>query len=288
MPAQNEFKHAKRYRAEDRKSPMQKYTPLLTGSLFLFIGINYLFFAIRSLSKGNVFCFGVSLLIFAAFVGAFVMLRRGIALEKIYQHAGHARAPKMPLKTLAGSLLSSATFASAYFLGGYGLFASAALGLSVLLGWYLYYGFDPRKDKLEGFESDRSAERILTLLIKAREDVEAIRKAAFRLGDADVRHAMLQMADGFERIVKHIESEPSDYERARTYLISYLSELRKMGDTYSKLEQQGHAASMREDFLNALHQTAEKLDSQYDKLLDDDKLNLDIQIEVLKKRLYSE
>jgi len=288
MPAPNEFNRAKRYVHRDKKELVENYIPLFKGALFLIIGANYLFMAIRALGKGDVFCFSASLLIFSAFVAVFVLLRRGISYEKLYDNATYSYAPKLPLKTFASALLSLAVFASAFLLGGYSFFASAALGLSVLLGWYLYYGFDPSKDKLEGFESGKTAERILKLLVKAKTDIAAIKKAAKSLKKAEIRDDMMQMAEGFERIVRHIETDPDDYDKARTYLISYLAELRQMSETYAKLENEGQEASMEMAFSQALRQTVEKLDAQYDKLHEDDKLNLDIQISVLKKRLYSE
>jgi len=288
MPVQNEFNRAKRYVHGEKKDSFETYTPLFKGVLFLIIGFNYLFFAIKALGNGNVFCFMVSLLIFSAFVGAFVLLRRGEAHERLYENATYSYAPKLPLKIFAAALLSVAVSSSAFFLGAYGLFASITLGSSVLLGWYLYYGFDPTKNKLEGFESGKTAERILKLLITAKEDVATIKKVAKTLNTVELREDMLLMASGFERIIKHIETQPDDYEKARIYLISYLSELRQMSETYAALERGGQAASMEVSFSQALHETVEKLDEQYGKLHEDNKLNLDIQIAVLKKRLNSE
>jgi len=288
MPVQNKFNKARRYRARDQKEKFQKYSPVLTGFLFLLIGVNYFVLAIRALGKGESFCFLAAAFIFAAYVAAFVMLRSGIAHETIYRNSVHARAPRFPLKTIAGGLLAVASFLSAYLLGHYTLFASLALGVSVLAGWYLYYGFDPRKDKLEGFESNKTAERVMKLIIDARDDIGYIKKTAASVRDEEIRLPMLKMAEGFERIVKHIEEDPDDYDRARRYLVSYLGDLRTMSETYFKLESAGRADEIRMTFLQTLEESTGKLDRQYDKLLDDDVLNLDIQIAVLKKRLESE
>ena len=173
-------------------------------------------------------------------------------------------------------------------MGDYTFFASLALGVSVIAGWYLYYGFDPRVDKFKGFESDKTAERVLRLITDAHDDIGFIKKTAGLLQDDTVRIPMLKMAEGFERLVKHIENDPDDYERARRYLVSYLGDLRTMSETYFKLESAGRADEIRSTFLQTLDESVGKLDRQYDKLLDDDVLDLDIQIAVLKKRLESE
>lgn len=290
MPAHNDkrLNKAKRYRHDDKEQKLQAFSPVLTGVLFLIIGINHLVLAIRALGQGDSVCFLVALLVFAAYVAAFVMLRSGMAHERIYNNSVHAKAPKLPLKNSAGILLSIATFFSAMLLGGYPFFASLALGVSVIAGWLLYYGLDPSKDKFEGFGSDKSAERVLRLILDANGDIDYIKNTAGAIHDEQVRMSMLQMAAGFERLVKHVEREPDDYDRARRYLVSYLGDLRTMSETYFKLESAERTGEIRSTFLEALEESVRRLDKQYDKLLDDDVLGLDIQIAVLKKRLESE
>ena len=287
MPSDREFNSASRYVPDKQKKRFVQDTPFLTGFLFLLIGISYLSFAIKSLGRGESFYFLVSLIIFFAFIASFVMLRRGMALEKIYNSSKYAKAPKYPIKTIAASLLAiSATFSA--YLGEYSLFASLMIGLSVILGWYLYYGFDPREDKIDGYDNAKSAERIMKLLLQAREDIDAIKKSADALETSEIQDAMTQMAKAFEKIVKHIEEEPDDYDRARKYLVSYLGELRQMSETYVKLDTRGKSQEMRESFLQTLNESVEKLDSQYEKLLDEDMVSLDIKLSVMKKRLQNE
>jgi 5-bromo-4-chloroindolyl phosphate hydrolysis protein len=287
MPQNREFNSASRYVPDKQKNNFVKNTPFFTGFLFLLIGISYLSIAVKSLGRAESFYFIVSLSIFFAFIAAFVMLRRGLALEKIYESSKYAKAPKFPLKTIAASLLAISSVVSAS-MGGYPLFSSLMIGVSVLLGWYLYYGFDPRKDKIDGYENSKSAERIMKLLLQAREDIDSIKTSADKLDDGEIQTSMKNMAKAFEKIVKHIEDEPDDYDRARKYLVSYLGELRSMSDTFVKLDERGKSQEMKESFLQTLHESVEKLDSQYEKLLDEDILSLDIKLSVMKKRLQNE
>ncbi|MEA1915697.1 MAG: 5-bromo-4-chloroindolyl phosphate hydrolysis family protein, partial [Campylobacterota bacterium] len=184
-------------------------------------------------------------------------------------------------------LLCTVSATSAY-LGGYSFIASVTLGLAMFLGWYLYYGFDPREDKIEGYDSTQSAQRIMKLLIQANEDIELIKHSAKSCQSNSIQTAMHAMANAFEKIVLHIEAQPDDYERARKYLVSYLGELRSMSQTYIKLELQNKADEMEESFLSTLNSSVEKLDKQYEKLLDDDLMDLDIKLSVMKKRLENE
>ena len=287
MSSPNEYQSASRYEPNRQQSKIQQYTPIVTGLLFLIIGINYLSFSIKALGRGESFYFVVSFLIFASFIAAFVMLRRGIALENIYNSSKYAKAPKYPLKTIAGSLLGGVSALSA-FLGGYSFIASLILGSVLIFGWYLYYGFDPRSDKLEGYGNSKSAERIMKLLIQANEDIVIIKKSAMKSEVGEIQTLMLQMAAAFDKIVKHIEDEPDDYERARKYLVSYLGELRTMSETFVKIESRGHSKEMKTPFIDTLKSSIEKLDKQYERLLDEDMIDLDIKLSVMKKRLESE
>jgi 5-bromo-4-chloroindolyl phosphate hydrolysis protein len=287
MSLDSEFISASRYEPAKQKSKIDRFTPLMTGFLFLILGVNYLSFAIKSLGHGENFYFIISLLIFTAFVASFVMLRRGIALEKIYNGSKYAKAPTYPLKTIAGVLLALVSALSAY-LGSYSFFSSLMLGAALLLGWYLYYGFDPRDDKIEGYDNSKSAERIMKLLVQANEDIHVIQTLASESSSILIKNSMQQMAEAFLKMVRHIESEPDDYDRARKYLVSYLAELRSMCQTYIKLEKRGRSAEMRESFLDAMDSSIEKLDRQYERLLDEDMVDLDVKLSVMKKRLENE
>jgi len=287
MPSKKEFNSASRYVPDKQKKKFVSDTPALSGFLFLLIGISYFSFAIKALGRGESFYFLSSLVIFASFITAFILLRRGIALEKIYNDSKYAKAPKYPLKTIAASLLAGVTTFSAY-LGEYSLFSSLMLGASVLVGWYLYYGFDPRKDKIDGYDNSKSAERIMKLLLQAREDIDSIKNSADKLENGEIQNSMQDMAKAFEKIVKHIEDEPDDYDRARKYLVSYLAELKSMSDTFVKLDARGKSQEMKASFLETLRESVHKLDSQYEKLLDEDIVSLDIKLSVMKKRLENE
>ncbi len=286
MSSSNKYTSATRY-TPNKKNKLSSYTPIFTGIVFLLIGVKYLSFSIKALSNGENFYFTSGLVIFAGFVTSFLFLRKGIALEKIYNNSKYAKAPKIPYKTVAGVMLSLVSSYSAY-LGGYSLITSILLFIAMLTGWYLYYGFDPYEDKIDGYENDRAAQRIMKLLIKANEDIDTIKQLAQQSNNNDIKNNMIKVADAFFIIVEHIQSEPDDYDKARKYLVSYLGELTNMSQTYIKLELKNKHETMTESFLSTLKSSIEKLNQQYEKLMDDDLIDLDIKIEVMKKRLQNE
>lgn len=285
MSSSKKFKSATKYKV-DKESQKIKL-PLLTGTLLFIISLKYLGAAFYALGKGESFYFLTSILIFSMILTSFLLLRKGVSLELKYNKSKYAKSSKLPYKTLGAAFLASATFISAY-LGSYGFIASLMLGLSVLAGWYMYYGFDPREDKIAGYESDKSAQRIMALLVKANEDIASIKEYAKELNSQTIAPLMQEMAEEFERIVKHIEDEPDDYDKARKYLVSYLGELKDMSKTFMKLDAKAKTKEIEDDFMQTLRSSIQKLQQQYEKLMDDDILDLDIKLSVMKKRFKNE
>jgi len=61
-----------------------------------------------------------------------------------------------------------------------------------------------------------------------------------------------------------------------------------MSETYVKLDARGKFEEMRLSFLEALNESIKKLDRQYEKLLDEDIVSLDVKLSVMKQRLQNE
>ena len=271
----------------NKKNTKENTLPILTGSLIILVAMKYLAASFIALGMGESFYFVTSFLIFILISSSFVLLRRGILLENIYNKSKYAKSSKYPYKTMGAIILSVTTMFSAY-LGEYSLVASALLGFSVLVGWYLYYGFDPMDDKIDGYENDKSAERIMKLLIEADEDISKIKEYAREIEGSTISPLMKEMADEFSKIVEHIQNEPDDYDTARKYLVSYLKELTSMSKTFVKLDAKEKSQEIESAFKEVLKESIIKLQKQYDKLLDDDILDLDIKLSVMKKRFKNE
>ena len=280
-----EYKNASVYKVD--KDEQKIKLPMLIGIPILLIALKYLIIAFVALGKGESFYFLSSGVIFALFIVSFMLLRHGESLEIIYNKSKYAKHSKYPYKTMGAIALSVATTYSAY-LGSYSWFSSLMLGVSVLVGWYMYYGFDPRVDKIDGYDNDKSAQRIMTLLVKANDDIEDIKGYSKSMNSTSTARLTKEMAEEFEKIVQHIENEPDDYDKARKYLVSYLGELKDMSETFAKLDAKDKTNSIVLAFEDTLKQSIKKLKAQYDKLLDDDILDLDIKLSVMKKRLKEE
>lgn len=287
MYSKEEFKSASRYKQLQDNSKQIPSISILSGTLILIVTIDYLLTAFYALGRGESFYFLSCAVFFSMTISSFLFLRRGLALELIYNRSKYASAPKYPYKILGAILLSLATFFSAY-LGEYTLIPSLMLGASVFVGWYMYYGFDPRDDKIDGYDSDKSAQRIMNLLIQANQDIVNIKKYAKKINSKTIAPLMDEMAEEFEKIVQHIENEPDDYDKARKYLVSYLGELKSMSESFAKLDAKDRIEGVEDSFRETLSSSISKLKEQYEKLTDNEILDLDIKLSVMKKRFKNE
>ncbi len=285
MPSEKQYNSASAYKVD--KDEQKIKLPMLTGFLLIIFAFKSLATSFFALGRGESFYFLTSALIFSMVIASFLLLRHGTAVEIIYNRSKYAKHSKIPYKTMGAVLLSTATILSAY-LGSYSFFASLMLGISVLVGWYMYYGFDPYADKIEGYESDKSAQRIMTLLVEANEDITSILGYAKEMNSKTIAPLMKDMAEEFQKIVKHIEDEPDDYDKARKYLVSYLGELRDMSETFTKLDAKDKTKDVELAFEETLKESIDKLKEQYEKLMNDEILDLDIKLSVMKKRFKNE
>ena len=285
MPFDKQYNSASTYAPTKDKQTLK--VPMLSGSLILIFAFKYLATSFFALGSGESFYFLFSMLVFSLMLGSFILLRKGIALELIYKKSKYAKHSKIPYKTLGAVLVTIAISLSSY-LGEYGLFASLMLGVASLAGYYMYYGFDPHVDKIDAYQSDKSAQRIMALLSKANEDIQAIQEYAQNLKSQTIAHLMQEMSEEFSKVVKHIEEDPNDYDKARKYLVSYLGELKDMSETFMKLDAKDKAQDIKLAFEETLKESINKLQKQYEKLMDDDILDLDIKLSVMKKRFKNE
>ncbi len=262
----------------------KKSISFFSGSFFIIIALDYLASTFKALGMGKNFYFILNFALFFLVVFAFVFLRKGLDAELDTTKNKLLSSTKYQYKTLGAVLLSVATSISAYY-GSYSFISAIILGLCVFFGWYLYYGFDV---KLDNHKVTKSSKRIENLLIVASKDIEDIKSYAEGLESSDASLLMYKMANAFEDIVEHILNEPEDYDMARKYLVSYLSELKSISKIFVKLDKNERTQSVEDEFVEILKNSIDKLKQEYKKLLDDDILELDIKLSVMKKRLKYE
>lgn len=263
----------------------------LKGILLYFLPFPALIAGIISLVRGNIGDTLVTGGAFAAYMVAAHIARHGFKLEGEYKRRQIAKAPRTPFKTVAAIFIAVTTALLAKFGASYSIPAAMVLGAAAFLGFALYYGLDPRKDKsgnISGYGV--SVEEVLEALDAAEVRLKAIDNANRKINNPDYHQSLNRITSKAREILGSIEEDPTRLSRARKFLKVYLDGAKKVTEGYVKSSTNhiGTTAALETDFSNVLNSIEETFEEQHTKLLSNDNFDLDVQIEVLEQQLKRE
>lgn len=224
---------------------------------------------------------------FALVILASRVIARGLAARREGRPAQGA-----PRPLLRGALLVGlAGFLAAWLGAGYGVAMSVLFGALSGVGTGLLFGLDkapPRPALPEGASPLTADER--RVLAEAKGRVAALEQAARRVASAEFRDRLGRVAGWAGAVVAEIERDPRDLRRARKSLTVYLDGAEKVTAKYLAThpragDQQG---ALEQNFRTLLDELERAFAEQHGKLLQNDTMDLDVQIEVLTARLKRE
>lgn len=282
---------AKRYNPDDINTDNIKHNLRykFKGILLFLLPIPALIAAILSLVRGDILSTLITGGAFAAYMVAAMIARHGFKLEGEYHKHKIARAPKLPYKNISGILTSITTGLFAWMGADYGLFEAILLGGATLLGFIMYYGFDPRKDKHGNVSFGVSVEEVLDAMEHAEIRISAIEQARKKINDPQIHHSLGRITDKAREILTSIEDDPTRLSRARKFLKVYLDGAKRVTETYAKTHKSGTTTqALDTDFNQVLDSIEQTFTEQHTKLLENDNFDLDVQIEVLNRQLKRE
>ncbi len=276
---------AKRYNPEEDGSK-----PFFIKGVMLYILalplIIALFFALLKGTSGSILTLGIATVLYL--LGA-TIARRGFLIERSYNKSLLAKAPKQKYKTISAIVLAFATFYTSFFTTNNGLILSIVLGIVLMIGFYLYYGFDPVKDKVGELGIGVTAEEVIEITNRAKKSVEKLKKVRQRIKDPEVQNMIDSVTKETEDVIEAIEKDPNDLSRARKFFNVYLHRTEQISQEYLKnLEHDNIDETLKENFKGLLTSVTQTIAEQKVRLNEDDITRLDIQIEALNKQLKSE
>ncbi len=275
-------------------SNVSRYSPhsklfFAKGLLLFLFPLPILGALVVSLAKGNMAgvlgdaCAG---LLF--FVGALSM-RRGLAIEEDYRHRSIAVPPKIPFKTVGGVAVAVATAIAAYYGAGHSVGIALSFAVGAFAGCYLTYGSDPSKAKGPiAAHHAYTTEEVINALQDATQRVKQIERANREIHNQEMHNRLRRIVESTHKILQLIEEDPRDLRRARKFLNTYLEGTQRITEGYVKMTQQTHSDALAENFRNVLVTIEDVFQEQHRKLLENDVLDLDVQIEVLATQLKRE
>lgn len=226
------------------------------------------------------------LLAFGALELAAWLTREGQIAHAAYDARAVAKRPAIPRKLFA-SVLTGAGLALAGVAGGGG---AVAAGIFAVLGAVLHvmaFGPDPLADKgVEGdpFQTDRVA--------RAVDDAEArlieMRDAVQRAGLPRLTRRVDAFGGTVRQMLRAVEDDPRDLTGARRFVGVYLVAARDATVQFADLYAKSGDEAARKDYEALLDDLEGSFRQKTETMLDNDKVNLDVEIEVLRDRLARE
>nr|WP_305909704.1 hypothetical protein [Methylomarinum sp. Ch1-1]MDP4522634.1 hypothetical protein [Methylomarinum sp. Ch1-1] len=124
---------------------LQRYSP--RGLLMYFLPAALIPATIIGLAKGHVATIIINASGFAGYMLAAWCIRQGLKAEALYQQNRIARPPRWPLKLVAAVMTALTTGLIAWLGVRQPPVSALLIAGGALLGMYLSYGFDPRREK---------------------------------------------------------------------------------------------------------------------------------------------
>jgi len=273
--------------AEDTQPRVQS-PPLLAGALLWVLPTPLLFAAMIALGTGHLERFladaaGFGLLM----VGAW-LTRRGIRAAYVRQQPRFARLWRWPLKTLGGLATALGVGVTAAFSVGQGPAISLAFAAVAALGFHLTYGFEPLGRPRAFWSGDERLRKVAEALAEAEGRLLDLEQTAAAMANPELKARVLRISAQGRGILEQIADRPTDLYRARKFLNVYLEGVQQVAEGYARTHRLADSRELEQNFRNVLVTVEQVFEEQRQKLLRTDVLDLDVQIEVLKKQLDRE
>jgi len=268
----------------------KRYNPSIsmqrqTRGFLLYLFLIPLFLSVViALFSMKFWAFMLNLIAFMLFYGVLHLSKKGFIQEREYREAIFTKAPKIKYKNIAAYLLGIATFFTAWMAGGEPLLHSIFWAVLAVVGYWLYYGFDPSEDKLEDV-GDLSGEVVLETFGEAQRKLAQIEADNKEIKDP-VLHAKIQKAiTKAQTILDTIADDPKDIRVARKFLIVYIDGVAKVTTSYRALDEADIDALTRQKMLDLMDDVEERFEKELQRLKANNKFDLDVQMDVLKTQI---
>ncbi|MBT0956163.1 5-bromo-4-chloroindolyl phosphate hydrolysis family protein [Alphaproteobacteria bacterium KMM 3653] len=215
------------------------------------------------------------------------MTREGVLAHEAYDARKVARRPALPRK-IFGSALWGIGLALAGWNAGeslanpviFGVFGAALHGFA--------FGLDPMKDKgMEGIDLHQQ-DRVARAVDAAEGHLAAMADAIKRAQDRGLQSRVEQFSTTARRMFRTVEEDPRDLTAARKFLGVYLKGARDATAKFADIYARNGDAQARADYEALLDDLEQNFTTKTEKLMIDDRSDLDVEIEVLRERLQRE
>jgi len=256
-----------------------------TKGIMLYLFLPPLFLAIIvALMQSNVMAFILNLVAFVLFFITAKLSSIGFAQERDYLRAKLTKAPKVPYKSLGAFGLGISTFFTVSIAGGEPFYVDIFMGVIATIGYFLYYGFDPRDDKLENI-GDISAEFVLETIGEARGKITKIEDDSKKIKDKELVKMLWIATKKADIIIDTIQEDPKDIRVARKFLIVYIDGIAKVTESYVSMDEKDINSDTKERLYALMRDLDKKFDDELQRLKENNMFDLDVNIDALKEHI---
>jgi len=215
------------------------------------------------------------------------LTREGLVAQEAYEARKVARRPALPRKML-GSLLTGLGLALAGYAASGGLFAPLVYGV-IGAGLHSFaFGLDPLENKgMEGIDTFQT-DRVARAVDEAENHLNTISEAIKRTGDRGLEQRVEHFQTTARELFRTVEEDPRDLTSARKFLSVYLMGARDATIKFSDVYTRTRDPRARADYEALLTDLRENFAARTQKMLLDDRSDMNVEIEVLRERLQRE
>jgi hypothetical protein len=215
------------------------------------------------------------------------LLREGLKAEDAFHERKVARRPAIPRKIFA-AVLTGVGVAIAAWKNDNGFVAPILFG-AIAAGLHLVaFGIDPLKSKgMEGIDTFQQ-DRVARVVDEAESYLAQMTDALSRAGDRQMETRLDTFKTTARDMIRTVEEDPRDLTAARKYLGVYLMGARDAAIKFADIYSRSQDAQARTDFAELLDDLNQNFAARTQKLLVDDRSDLNVEIEVLRDRLSRE
>ena len=215
------------------------------------------------------------------------MLHQGIVAENAYHARKVARRPAIPRKMLA-TVLTGIGVAIAAFMGDSGIIGSALYGIAAAGLHTATFGIDPLTDKRMAGVDTFQQDRVARVVDEAEAHLAAMTSQIATLSDRRLSERVADFQTIARRMIHTVEEDPRDLTGARKFLGVYLMGARDATVKFADLYARNKDADVRASFEALLTDLEQNFAARTEKMLLDDRSDMDIEINVLRDRLARE
>jgi 5-bromo-4-chloroindolyl phosphate hydrolysis protein len=262
----------------------QKKLSVPKGILFYFFLVPLFISVVLALLQTDIKYFILNSISFILFSLTLHLSLKGFVQEEEYRKSILTKAPKIPYKTISGFFLGASTLFTIFLAGDGGFVKAIFLGVIATLGYYLYYGFDPREDKLDNL-GDVSSTFVLETIEEAREKLDKVEAHNRSISDKTLVLKIDKAIKKAKEILKTIQEDPKDIRVARKFLIVYIDGVLQVVASYIAIKEENITVETQQRLYDLMIDLDTRFDKELLRLNNNNQFDLDVSIDVLKEQI---